>query len=535
MTEKFDYDIAIVGCGPVGAAMANMIAKYGHRVVIFDIHEEVFHAPRAYGIDDETCRFLQGLGLLQKLRDEKTIGTNEIWSLDASGRRLSTFSASKLGDDILKENCGQFYLNPFHQPYLERALREEFLESDPAVAAKLGYRVSFVRDDGDFVMLEFQRFDGIKNVPLEEVTTELKVKYLIGCDGAKSIVQPLVCNDVIDLDYDEDYLVIDAIVDDEDYYNAAIPNAGYFTLDPKQAGVTMRGMHGHVRFDFHLHPDYKAHDEEAYKKLGTDYIKARGFDPDKFRPIRYAPYTFRARTPRTWRNGRLLLAGDAAHLTPPWSGQGLNMGIRDSTNLPFKLDLVLRGKASQRILDTYVEERQTVSLETIQAAVDQGKMMQASEPVRVALRNAIFAISRGSRTIRRALWRNWQCKPSYKKGLIGGTHKCSGNLMPQPRLGRPERPEEGLTLMDDMIGRNFALISNYSAAGPDIYRFVTDLGGIILNQMTHFSDPTNQLSEWFEKNKVNSVLLRPDRYIFDAGNDPNALCASLFKRLSDQE
>ncbi len=229
----------------------------------------------------------------------------------------------------------------------------------------------------------------------------------------------------INLDYSEEYLVVDAIVDDAVYFRTVIPDGGYFVLDPKHSGVVAKGAHGHVRFDFLRHPAVmrvSSETEEDFAEAARDLIIARGYDPEKFRLIRHPPYTFYAGMPSKWRQGRLLVAGDAAHQTPPWSGQGLNMGMRDTANLSFKLHLVLSGKAPDTVLDTYDAKRQPPSMHTIKASVETGKLMQTNNPFRIAMRSFTFFLDRHSRFINRQFFKAWQRKPPYQDGLMGKTH-----------------------------------------------------------------------------------------------------------------
>lgn len=518
------YDVAIIGCGPVGAMLANFLRRYGHSVAIFDRDLTEFYAPRAYGLDDETIRTMQTLGLLDRFRDEGHYYHADIWFLDENANPLMSFDADSLGEQFMSGACGHHYANFFDQPSFERLLREDFHHEDGA-DAYLGYEVTSVQDEGSGTTVTATEVATGKQV-------QVRAAYTVGCDGQGSLVRKAMGSERIDLGYTEDYLVIDGHIDDEEYFETAFRAGGTFTLDPKYAGVIAKGCHGMVRFDLLRHPDVvkvDSKDEADFEEAAWDLIKRRGYDVDKIKLVRHAPYTFHASMPEKWRKGRLLLAGDAAHVTPPWSGQGLNMGVRDAANVSFKLDLVLRGAACDVILDTYPAERQEVSWATIKGAVDTGKLMQAKSPAIRRLRTLAFGAARNSRTLRRALWNSWQRKPAYKDGLIGKTHDLSGSLMPQPRVTDDAGNSH---LLDDVLGLRFALLTTSTPEGVPVQRFRDELGGIVLTLGKDVYDYSGELGPWLDKHDVSSVLIRPDRYVFDAGNSPNDLCRALFGSLS---
>lgn len=518
------FDVAIVGCGPVGALLANLLKQYGHKVAVLEREPDIFYAPRGMGFDDESTRIMQSAGILDRLKAEGHIYQADLELIDRSGKRLGGFDRRSVGEDLLSGLHGHRHLTFFHQPSLEATLREEFATGENAATAYFNHEVTGITDQGDRVELN------CKDRATDEEHS-LIAKYVVGCDGARSTVRKTMNVPRIDLKYTEKYLVVDAIVDDPVYFRTMIPQGGYILLDGKEAGVLFKGLHGHVRFDFLQHSETIGQElktDEDYQKAARDLIRSRGFDPENFRVIRSVSYTFHAGMPSKWRVGRLMVAGDAAHLTPPWSGQGLNMGVRDAANLSFKLNLALRGKSSDRILDTYDEERRPQSLETIQAAVDMGIRMQNTSPLQIGLRNLAYALSRKSKFVNRLLFKNWIRKPSYKSGLLGLQHRLSGGPMFQPWV---ETAEGKRVRMDDLIGLNFALISTDSPTGPEVRQFVSELGGVVLKLDCDFFDPSETVCKWYDEHRINAVLLRPDRVIYDAGRDGQALCRSLLAEL----
>ena len=521
--EVAEYDVLIVGCGPVGATLANCLRKFGHKVAIFDRDVDVFPVPRAMGFDDEALRLFQALGVLDRIQGGDHSYQFDSWTYDIRGRHLSTLNRDRLGEDLMMGRCGHYYMTICDQPNVERILRDDFA-LEPKVDCYLGFEVLDVDGDQEQARLS------AKCLQTEE-QREFTAHYIVGCDGGRSLVRRALDVERIDLGYSEEYLVVDAYVDDENYFRTMVSDGAHFVFDPRHGGVVVKGLHGHVRFDKIRHPDVMRGSYESEDDFAEDaqaLIRRNGFDPEKFRVVRHAPYTFYAGMPSTWRSGRLFVAGDAAHQTPPWAGQGLNMGIRDAANLSFKINLVLSGKASDKVLDTYDTERRPVSLETIKGAVANGKRQQTSNPIAIAVRNVVFFLARKSRFVNRLLWKNIQRKPPYVDGLLGKTHKSSGTMMTQPWVEdfRGDRQR-----LDDLVGLNFALLTTNSPTGPSVYRFVNELDGVVLKLGKDFLDPDATLLKWFQTNKVQAVLMRPDRYIFDAGQEGDALCEALFEAI----
>lgn len=523
--EPTMYDALIVGCGPVGAALANQLRLYGHRVAIFDRDHDVFEVPRAMAFDDETLRIFDAINLMERIEASGNIYNSEAQMVAPGGKILMEMTRDTLGDAV-NGHHGYFFLNVCDQPTVERFLRETFDDGPGTVDTYLGHNVYEVNGDGPCATLKT-----IDSSTGEE--RSFQAEYLVGCDGLSSLVRRSMGVGRIDLDYSEQYLVVDAIVDDKEYFEGCMIEGGRYRFDPKRSGITAKGLHGHIRMELFRHPDHmpEKFDETAdFTDVTQELIASEGFDPDKLRVIRMAPYSFYASTAEHWRRGRMLLAGDAAHVTPPWTGQGLNMGFRDTANLAFKLDLVLKGNAPHGVLDTYQQERQASSLATIKGAINTGKQMTAENNLSAFARDGAMALARNNRTVLRAMHKMSVRKPSYKKGLLGKTHRQSGKAMFQPKV---IDTSGDLVLLDKLVGLKFALVTLDRPVGPSIDRFVDELGGVVLVLGADLRDgPDPTLSEWFAKNKARAVLMRPDRYIYDAGSDGNSLCRSLLDRLA---
>lgn len=518
------YDVLIVGCGPVGATFANYLRLFGHTVAIFDRDPEVFFAPRAMGFDEETLRVLHDLGVLDRVIERKSIYRFGLDFVDENDRVLLGFRRmNNTTDSTFKGGHGGFpETNVVHQPHVEELLREDFTRT-PGVDAFLGYEVLEVDDlFGDQASLRIKNLD-------DGTETTFTGSFVIGSDGGRSLVRSVIGADRIDLGFSEDWLVVDAIAKDPNFYDS-IPDGAKFVCGKEVAAVVCKGVHGHIRFDalrLDGAPDFRDSDSTGdYTEQATELI-SRHYDPAQFDIIRQAPYTFYAGMPATWRKGRAFVAGDAAHQTPPFAGQGLNMGVRDAANLSFKLHLVLTGRASEALLDTYEAERKPQSIETVKGAVTNGNLIQTSNPLKTRLRNLIFFLARHSKLVGGLFMGRGLRKPPYSEGFI---EESKGAGAPMIRAG-VDSIDGVRQCLDDIIGINFALISTRLQSGPAVERFETELDGKVLVAGHDFDDSRQRVSCWLEAHDAEVVLVRPDRYVFATGTDGDALCAAMFDQL----
>jgi len=423
------YDVMIVGAGPVGLTLAGYLSQFGHKIAVFERHAKVYPYPRAGVLDDESLRMFQTLGIVDELWEKGHLYDTDIAFIDVDGNRLCIFNRRSLGEETMDGHNAHYKLPSFHQPSTELILRKK-MDDAPNVDFLVPYTVLSVGNNGAKATLV------AKNEQDEELHFE--AKYIVGCDGANSMVQKQLSDGVKDFEYSEDYLVVDCRVLDDIYYRTRFPDGCYIIIDPVRAGVIGKSLHNMIRFDFRRGSnsiiDENFTTKEDMRRGARDYMVDRGFDPEMFEVVRSDAYTFEAKTPENWRSGRLLVAGDAAHLTPPWSGQGLNMGLRDAANLAFKLDLVLSGKANDGVLDTYTEERMPVSLETIKASIKTGKIMEKNNLFINTLIKVLIRAAGKYKFLGRLMFKDWQKKPPYISGLFSSKHKLGGTLMIQPKI-----------------------------------------------------------------------------------------------------
>ncbi|MEP1142418.1 MAG: FAD-dependent monooxygenase [Henriciella sp.] len=503
------YDVLIVGCGPTGATLANLLRMSGRRVAIFDRDADVFHAPRAMVIDAESCRIYQRMGILDRLTKEDAAPFLKHKFVAPNRKTLVAFDL-----EIIPETFGQPASGMmFHQPALERMLREDFSKA-PTVDAYLGHEVLSVESHDERAVVK------ARNVETGE-EAEYEASYIVGSDGGVSLCRRSIGANRIDLEYRRKWIVIDVILQDRDYWDS-IREGSEFKCQPDSAVVFVKGHHGHLRFDFEIEEERAdSFSKEDAIALISDFV-----DPSSAEIIRLTPYNFYAGMPDRWRKDRILLAGDAAHQTSPFAGQGLNMGIRDAAHLAFLFDLIFDGKADDSILDSYQEERWDHCRVLIDVASERGKMISLTGLGARFRRNTIFAFARHFPPFRRAMTLARSDYPLYTGGLIGTGHALCGARLIQPWIVDAEGVR---TKLDDVIGDGFSLLTSTSVSGPAIDWFENEFGGRIFRVGEDFTDPEGKLTEVLDGH---SILVRPDRFIYGASTQPNELCAAFHDHLS---
>lgn len=509
------YDVLIVGCGPSGALLAALLNAKGYQVAIFDRDKEIFHAPRAMALDAESCRILNGLGLFRRLLGKDAAPPQNHRFTSESGKPLLSVQFDVDYSYLGYPELGVF----FYQPAFEAMLRETF-NHGVGVDAFLGYEVLSIDGDGDQARLLAKHIETGEEIDFEG-------QYLVGADGGASTCRKYMDATRVDLHYSRDWIVMDVIVHDREWWDQ-FREGSEFVCRPNRAEVVVKGFHGHVRFDFEQASVEAAEafsEEDAYQLI-EKYIDV---DRSRIEIIRRQPYKFYAGMPDRWRNGRVFLAGDAAHQTPPFAGQGLNMGIRDSANLTFKFDLVFKGLAKDSILDTYQEERWDNCAHMIQVATEGGLILSTANGWKILTRNVGFMLAGLSRKIAlNMISKSTKVEP-YKNGLIGKQHPVSGARFFPPRV---QTRDGEAVLLDEMVDDRFALISRKPVSGEAVDWLQSVIGGVSLVIGEDFHDPDNNLTRYFIDNKADALLIRPDLYVFDAGGDANLLCSALRVQLN---
>jgi 3-(3-hydroxy-phenyl)propionate hydroxylase len=473
-----DHDVAIIGLGPTGATLANLLALRGLKVVIFERDKDVFILPRAVHFDGECMRVFQTIGIAEQMLPDLFVGPGMRF-VNASGELLMDWSRPQGAGP--QGWCASY---KFHQPDLERALRAKLAKADQ-VEVRLRHEVFALDESEDHVRIRFED-------TAQGRLSSTSARYVVGCDGARSTVRRFIGTELADLKSHERWVVVDVLLDRER------PDLGDYSIqycDPARPTTYTRGPHNRRRWEIMVMPG----DDE--RRLGTpDWIwerLARWITPADAQLERSAIYTFHSVIAKGWRRGRLLIAGDAAHQTPPFMGQGMAAGIRDASNLAWKLADVVDGTASDALLDTYESEREPHVREFIETAVQLGRVIQATDLDAAAARDREMTTAiREFRTPQPRLGAGWHA------GDAGG------HVGLQPLLNDGSR-------FDDKAGYRFALIAEPTLAA----RASAMLDTRQKARVAVIEADESAVSEWLKLAGARAVLLRPDRYVGGVAND----------------
>ncbi|GAA2491019.1 bifunctional 3-(3-hydroxy-phenyl)propionate/3-hydroxycinnamic acid hydroxylase [Streptomyces longisporus] len=476
--------VVIVGAGPVGVTAALLLARRGVRSVVLERHRDVYPLPRAVATDDEVRRILQAAGIHEEFAEVARTARG-LRLLDARHRVIAEFPRSPHGHHGFPQT------SMFDQPELERLLRAA-LAGRRECELWSGVEVTGVQQEGD---------DGPVRVTVRRDGSEheLSAGFVLGCDGAGSLTREAVGTVWEDLRFEEHWTVIDV--------RTSLPVRCWEGVDqvcdPHRPATFMRIGEDRYRWEFRLR-DTEQPDPALLRELVAPWTDlSHGAD---FRVIRQAQYTFRARIADRWRRGRVFLLGDAAHLTPPFVGQGLCTGMRDAHNLTWKLARVLQQGADERLLDTYEHERKPHARQVIRLAVAAGWAMTGGQDGAAALRRAAVGaacrIPGVTGLANRNLSHPLSTGPLTRRSRLGATH-C-----PQPWV----HADGTRARLDDVLGDSFALLTAVPLT-PSLRAVADGLGARILPVQETGDDGT--LAAWLRAGRADAALLRPDRVVLD--------------------
>ncbi|RBY76544.1 bifunctional 3-(3-hydroxy-phenyl)propionate/3-hydroxycinnamic acid hydroxylase [Blastococcus sp. TF02-09] len=468
--------VVVVGAGPVGLTAALLLARRGLPVLVLERHRTPYDLPRAVHLDDEVFRVLQHAGVA----DDLVPLTRPL-----AGLRLVDAPRSVLAEfrrDPAAGRNGWPQGSLVHQPDLEAVLAAA-VERSPRVELRRGAEVTGVTADGDGVTLTVRDRDG-------GADRSVRATAVLGCDGANSTVRGLIGSRMRDLGPADRWLVLDV--------RSPVPLPIWpgvsQVCDPARAATFMPVTGDRYRWEFRLAPG------ETVADLTTPAALRRllaPVDPSAVELVRAVEYTFRAQVADRWRSGRVLLAGDAAHLTPPFVGQGLGLGLRDVHQLSWKLAAVLAGEADDDLLDSHQAEREPHARALIRLALLLGRLMTGGGRGAAGMRRAVLAVVRRIPTVAR-LATDSRTPPLRgplvdRRGRAG--RRLAGSLLPQPWVvveGRRCR-------LDDVLGDGAAVLT----ADLDVRRADGTTARV--------EDPTGMLRRWL--GGAGRVDVRPDRIV----------------------
>lgn len=472
---KDTYDVVIVGFGPVGATLANLLGQCGIETLIIDREAAAYHLPRAVHFDDEVMRVFQTIGVGDEIAATLRVNPGMRF-IDSDGRLLLDWPRPQ---EISVQGWHASYR--CHQPDIERILRQG-LERFPNVEVRTRCEASAVVDRGDCVYVDCNEIDS-------NTCKTVSAKYVVGCDGANSLVRKTIGDEMEDFGFNERWLVVDLLL------NRDKPSLGDHSIqhcNPQRPATYVRGPGNRRRWEITvLEGEDSA--EVAKPEVVWNLLKP-WISEDEAELERTAVYTFNSKIVWKWRAGRLLVAGDAAHLTPPFMGQGMCAGIRDVANLGWKLALCVQGQADDSLLDTYATERHPHVKEYIQTAVRLGGLINTCGTEEAL--NAAFHSGKGSAQME-------SIAPRLGAGLTAGNTESSGKLFAQPRL------MDG-SLSDDRIG--YAPVLYVDRTLFDAVDWPE--AGIARKGLRVVSTAdSDDLAQYLKGVGASAVLARPDRYI----------------------
>lgn len=429
-----ECDVLIIGCGPVGAALASLLGRHGINTLVLDKSPSILMMPRAIALDNEALRALQMVGL-----DENAFARMPIPEVRMHSPIMSTFATA----NTRGSQDGHPKLVTFYQPELEEALAANLQKLTMVQVARNSELLEF-EDKVEYVVAKVRDQDG--------VTHNINCRYLVGADGASSLVRTLLGEDFDGKTYSEDWLIVDA-----GEREAEAMNHVEFICDPKRAVPHMPAPGGRERWEFMLRRDETREQMEHPEKIAELMAPwARGRE---LKVERTAVYRFHARCCRNFSKGRVFLVGDAAHITPPFVGQGLVAGLRDVVNLGWKLAWVLKGQASPVVLHSYDMERRPHALKMINLARRMGHLIMTRHTLSSLLVHGSMRILRSFPPLRRYL-EELKIKPAnrYSRGLFSPYLREAG-LVPGCQFPQAwVRGQAGLCLSDDALGQHLLLL-----------------------------------------------------------------------------
>lgn len=496
------YPVVIVGAGPVGVTAATLLAQYGIRSLILDRWAGVYPQPRAVHLDDEVYRILGRLGIADEFAAISRPGLG-LRLLDPNLQVLAEFRR-----DPARSRHGHPEANMFDQPVFEALLRANLTR----------HRNARLRGDAEVIDIA-DLADGRSRIRFRDRrdNTEHTVDgdWVLGCDGANSLVRRHIGATMRNLRFEQRWLVIDV--------DAAVHlrqwGGVHQVCNPQRAGTFMQVGDSRYRWEFRLLTGESADDFRTLAELRPLIGPWLGSAPDSdLRVIRVAEYTFRAQVADRWRRANSFLLGDAAHLTPPFIGQGLCAGLRDAMNLGWKLAGVINGHLPADALESYQRERKPHARAMIALALAIGHTMTAGGRAGDALRRAVIPRVhhipglaarlvdsttpplRGSAFVDRG-------RTKRRRSIVG--YLC------------PNAPTPDGARFDALAGTGFSIVTAIPPT-PEQTSVIERRHAV-----AYYAEPASPLADWLAAGNAQAAIIRPDFTVMRAGQDLSELCADL--------
>ncbi|MER6981392.1 bifunctional 3-(3-hydroxy-phenyl)propionate/3-hydroxycinnamic acid hydroxylase [Streptomyces carpinensis] len=550
-----DTDVVVIGAGPVGLTLANLIGVRGHRATVLETRHELIDYPRGVGLDDESIRTLCTAGLWQQIQPY-TVPHHVVRLVNGEGRVLAT-------NDPKSQEFGYPRKHGFIQPLVDKELAAG-LDRFPGTTLRFGHRVVGLEDRGDHVAVTAEQLGAGGDVT---GTLTLTARYAVGCEGGSSFTRKWMGVQFEGKSPSTRWVVVD--VDNDPIGTPSV----YLGADPRRPYVSIGLPQGIRRWEFMLHDDEPTElvDDPAFMH---SLLQRHVPDPAALTIINQRTFTHHGRVAADFRKGRVFIAGDAAHLMPVWLGQGWNSGIRDATNLAWKLTAVLGGDAGDALLDTYTDERRKHASDMIDVNMAAGTVMKMGRlggRLRDASASALNLVPKWKSyftelrfkpmpryasgvVVDQATLTPGRAEAGFKRGRLAPFTDSAGELSPvglqfiQPRVNTSSATD---VLLDEVTGDWWTLAT--WGTDPTAFLSPADLELIHRHRITLVSfmpetqrawaekryadspapvtvvgDHTGALKDWFDVRACGLVVLRPDRFVAAAcltQQAPKALAA----------
>ena len=480
-----EFDVTIVGLGPAGGTLANLLAMHDFSILILDREKSFYPLPRAVHFDDEIMRVFQTIGITKEFLKHTIInkGTKFVNSKDKV--ILDWPRPKKITDN------GWYPSYRFHQPDLEKKLRKK-LKNYKKVSIQQNSEVIKIKNSKNHVDITYLNINNHK----EHI---VKSKYVIGCDGANSITRKQMKTKMDNLGFTQKWAVVDLILKKK---KNNLPDRTIQYSNPKQPATYCRNVGRRRRWEFAIKKNH------SDKKVLSDNYIWNFLKPwlNKSEAIieRKTIYTFESAIARKWRKGRVFIAGDAAHLMPPFMGQGMCAGIRDASNLAWKIANCIRNKFDDKLLNTYQSERSLNVKEYIETTMRMGAFVNAVESIQIT--DNIKSDNKGIKSMQ-------SIKPKLGKGLGNLNDRNRGKTFPQFKL------KNNKTLDDHFSKKGMIILSS------EIKH--KNLKNYSLLKVKNLSN----VSKYLKNINSKAILVRPDRFILASARS-NKDVSLLFKKYS---
>lgn len=506
----FDTDVIIIGYGPCGVASANFLGAADMRAIALERDSGIYPRARAVTVNDWTLRYFQAVGLDQLLLQDMD---------QTVALRFRTYA----GKDIFKMSTrpgtlGHPPSNNIYQPVMEQTLRDGAARYGNRVQVRFGQNVTAIAQDADGVTVT------VTDMPTGQAST-VRGRYALACDGGASTSRAQLGIKLLGSTIDTKWVVVDARV------KRWWPDRQILTMwsDPRRPVVDIPLALGNHRWEFPLGP-HESEDDFATTDQLWPLLKTMGVTPEDVEIHQHAFYKHHVRHAERWREGRVFLVGDAAHLMPPWAGQGMQSGVRDAFNISWKLREVLAGRLPETVLDTYESERAPNVAAITRGSEMLGRIvkMQMSGKQKWLSRVGHVLAKLGVPPPSPAIGAP-SMGPGWLRGAMGA-RSAIGRMIPQPKIGTARGR---IMRLDDVLGHGFALLGD--ATDPATFLTATEKAAWDRLDAHYIAvrapDDTTQsaadivdldgsLRAWLRRYGAKAVAIRPDRFVaaaVDAG------------------